>query len=101
MRERSSWRSTTLTISFITCSIPVALRVAVLKRLPPVANVTLGGELVELARDSRWTLASAAMSLVTFGPGSSTRYSWSLAAAQLEPRDELERPAPGLRRGTA
>ena len=24
VRERSSWRSTTLTISFITCSIPVA-----------------------------------------------------------------------------
>ena len=48
VRERSSWRSTTLTISFSTWSMPVALASPCTNASRQSADVALGGQLVEL-----------------------------------------------------
>ena len=72
---------------------PGDLGVPVLEGGAPVLDVALGGQIVELARGiSRRSLASVAMSLVTFGPGNSTRYIWmSRPPRSSKPGDELER----------
>ena len=93
VRERSSWRSTTLTISFITCSIPVALA-------SPCANAS---------RQSRtWPLVASSLKcergiesvhlrvggdvLGHLRAGQLDAVHLHVAtAAQLEPGDELQR----------
>ena len=77
VRARSSWRSTTLAISLMICSIPVTLASPCSKAVRQSLMCPLMARSLNFARGiSRRTLASVAMSLVTLGPGSSTRYIW-------------------------
>ena len=93
VRERSSWRSTTWTISLITCSIPVAFASPFANAAAPVADVTLRRQLVERrALDLEPDLGVGGDVLGHLRPGQLDAVHLDVAAtAQLQPGDELER----------